>query len=286
MVSSGVAAAVAPGGDAGLAQPVAISGIPSPAGAFDGRTDARYGSTSRGAERLELAVAADDEAAATPAVPDEPRLERDTEDFLSDRPPVHVVDVEYAKSAVKVRMKPSTKSRSVAILAVGTKVRVTGVARSGFRYVSYRGKGRWVTDRYLSDKKPKNAGGGVTRTPCRAGSGMEAGLTSDAILVHRTLCARYPQVKSFGGRRGGGGFHATGQAVDVMISNRAVGADIANWVRANARRLGVSEVIYAQHIWTVQRASEGWRPMSDRGSPTANHYDHVHVSVYGNRATG
>jgi hypothetical protein len=42
------------------------------------------------------------------------------------------------------------------------------------------------------------------------------------------------------------------------------------------------EVIYRQHIWTVQRSSEGWRPMSDRGSPTANHMDHVHVSVYGN----
>ncbi|MDQ1640746.1 MAG: hypothetical protein QOJ90_97, partial [Actinomycetota bacterium] len=28
------------------------------------------------------------------------------------------------------------------------------------------------------------------------------------------------------------------------------------------------------------RSSEGWRPMADRGSTTANHYDHVHVSVY------
>jgi hypothetical protein len=27
------------------------------------------------------------------------------------------------------------------------------------------------------------------------------------------------------------------------------------------------------------RASEGWRYMEDRGSTTANHYDHVHVST-------
>jgi hypothetical protein len=39
-------------------------------------------------------------------------------------------------------------------------------------------------------------------------------------------------------------------------------------------------VIWSQHIWTVQRSSEGWRAMPDRGSTTANHYDHVHVSVY------
>jgi hypothetical protein len=30
----------------------------------------------------------------------------------------------------------------------------------------------------------------------------------------------------------------------------------------------------------VERSSEGWRYMSDRGSTTANHYDHVHVSVF------
>jgi hypothetical protein len=70
-----------------------------------------------------------------------------------------------------------------------------------------------------------------------------------------------------------------------MISDSGVGWDIAHWVRANAKSLGVSEVIYRQHIWTVQRGSEGWRSMSDRGSPTANHMDHVHVSVYGNSGT-
>ena len=114
---------------------------------------------------------------------------------------------------------------------------------------------------------------------------MESGLTPDAVLVHRTVCARFPQVTSFGGLRGGGGFHATGQAVDCMIADPKVGRRLADWVRAHARELGVSEVIYSQHIWTVQRSGEGWRSMPDRGSATANHDDHVHVSVYGHRAT-
>jgi hypothetical protein len=147
-----------------------------------------------------------------------------------------------------------------------------------------------VKDRYLARRKPAHAdagGGGISSAPCSSGSKVESGLTPDAIRVHRAICARYPQVKVFGGRRAGSdGFHSSGRAVDSMISDSAVGWQIAKWVRANARRLGASEVIYSQHIWTVQRSSEGWRSMPDRGSRTANHYDHVHVSVYGNRGTG
>ena len=48
-----------------------------------------------------------------------------------------------------------------------------------------------------------------------------------------------------------------------MISDSTVGWDMARWVRANASRLGVMEVIYRQQIWTVQRSS---RPAADVGS--------------------
>ena len=59
----------------------------------------------------------------------------------------------------------------------------------------------------------------------------------------------------------------------------STGDAIAAYVRANAAALGVTEVIWEQKIWTTQRASEGWRWMSNRGSATANHYDHVHVTT-------
>ena len=65
-----------------------------------------------------------------------------------------------------------------------------------------------------------------------------------------------------------------------MISDSGTGDAIADFARDNADALGVSEVIWAQQIWTVERSSEGWRYMEDRGSDTANHYDHVHVTVY------
>jgi len=182
----------------------------------------------------------------------------------------------------------------VAVVHKGTKLAVTKIITNGFRYVSYHGKGRWVKNKYLSDTKPKattsssNGGsgsGGISGAPCSGGSSVESGLTSDAIRVHRALCHRYPQFTSFLGRRGSGGNHGSGRALDCMISDSSVGWNAAKWVRANAKSLGVSEVIYHQQIWTVQRSSEGWRSMSDRGSPTANHMDHVHVSVYGSSGT-
>ena len=51
-------------------------------------------------------------------------------------------------------------------------------------------------------------------------------------------------------------------------------------MRAHYAELGVNYIIYSQQIWSVDRGGEGWRGMSDRGSTTANHYDHVHVTTY------
>jgi uncharacterized protein YraI len=202
-----------------------------------------------------------------------------------------VVDSKYATTQLNVRTQPSADSSVVATVSKGTKLSVTKTISSGFRYISYRGKGRWVKNQYLSDTKPKSTtsissssggGSGISQAPCPSGSSVEDGLTPDAIRVHRALCHRYPQFTSFLGLRSSSGYHGEGRALDCMISNTTVGWDAANWLRANASKLGVMEVIYRQQIWTVQRSSDGWRSMEDRGSPTANHMDHVHVSVYGN----
>lgn len=75
--------------------------------------------------------------------------------------------------------------------------------------------------------------------------------------------------------------HAVGLAVDLMVGNdTATGNAIAQWAVANAAKLDVKYVIWQQRIWSAQRATEGWRLMEDRGDPTANHMDHVHISFY------
>lgn len=74
--------------------------------------------------------------------------------------------------------------------------------------------------------------------------------------------------------------HPSGHAVDLMVyKDKAKGDAMAKYVVANADKLGVKYLIWYQQIWSRQRADEGWRPMGDRGGITANHMDHVHVTL-------
>ena len=105
------------------------------------------------------------------------------------------------------------------------------------------------------------------------------GLSAHAVAVIAAVRANFPQIGSIGTLRGGGGDHGSGHACDIMTSDVALGTAIAEYMRAHAGQLGITYVIWRQHIWSVARSGEGWRLMADRGSTTANHYDHVHVSV-------
>jgi hypothetical protein len=202
-----------------------------------------------------------------------------------------VIGTRYTTTGLNVRSAASAGSQLITVLAGGTKVSLTSGSVSGWTAILHNDNRRWVRSQYLSTTKPSasssSSSSGISYAPCKSGSGVESGLTPDAIRVHRAICARWPQVTTYYGVRADSlPYHPSGRALDSMISDSTVGWQIANWVRANASRLGVSEILYSQRIWTVQRSSEGWRYMSDRGSATANHYDHVHVTVYGNSGTG
>ena len=75
------------------------------------------------------------------------------------------------------------------------------------------------------------------------------------------------------------GEQAQGIAMDTMVAGDRAWQG-AEFLREYYSEFGVSYVIHAQRIWSVERSSEGWRAMEDRGSVTANHYDHVHVTTY------
>jgi len=90
-------------------------------------------------------------------------------------------------------------------------------------------------------------------------------------------------------RPGNDGEHPLGRACDFMLSTGGVmptpanvqrGYAIAAWAQVNAARLGIMYIIYRQRIWDIRIASAGWQLMADRGSITANHFDHVHISVF------
>ena len=160
------------------------------------------------------------------------------------------------------------------VLDAGVKVLVTGREQSGRTEVVVEGKSRWVTSGYLDDEKPM---AGITGD-CTNGSSVPSGVDPDITSVHRAVCARFPEITSYGTFRSDGE-HGQGRAIDIMVSGSR-GWEVAEYLRANYADLGIEYLIYAQKIWSVDRSGEGWRGMSDRGSVTANHYDHVHVTVY------
>lgn len=69
--------------------------------------------------------------------------------------------------------------------------------------------------------------------------------------------------------------HPSGHALDFMVYDDAAKGDaISEYLAANAGHFAVKYIIWWQHI----NRGSGWKPMGDRGSITANHYDHPHVS--------
>lgn len=85
------------------------------------------------------------------------------------------------------------------------------------------------------------------------------------------------------GQRANASDHPSGHALDFMtMSNKAQGDKTANHLLANAKRLLVKYLIWQQAI----NSGSGWRGMENRGSATANHFDHVHASFLRSGAGG
>jgi hypothetical protein len=207
---------------------------------------------------------------------------------LRPKPP-EVTGRMFATDTVNVRAEPREGSRRVTTLEWAERVPVSGRTRGEWVEVVLDAKSRWVHGDFLSDTRPEpepepepeeesHAPTGPSQAPCPS-SGVESGLVPNAVAVHRAICNAFPQITSYGGVRADSGSHGTGRAIDAMVSG-SLGWEVAEYVRANAGSLGVSEVLFSQKIWTVERSSEGWRSMESRGSATADHYDHVHVTVY------
>jgi uncharacterized protein YraI len=195
-----------------------------------------------------------------------------------------VVGKLWATADVNIRSGPSAAGAAIGRLKAGTQADVTGVTQNGWTQVVSDKHAGWVKSSYLSKSKPKpsatSAPAGVSNAPCSKSSSIEAHLTSNARAVYRAVCAAYGSaVSSFGGyRAGSAGDHGTGRAVDIMVSGDP-GTVIARYVQAHYRELHVTYVIYQQRIWLAGDPTSQWKAMEDRGSVTANHFDHVHVSV-------
>jgi hypothetical protein len=93
-------------------------------------------------------------------------------------------------------------------------------------------------------------------------------------------------ITDIGGYRAPDGYneHSSGQALDIMVgANKQLGDQVNAFLLKNAAALGIQYDLWQQTQWNPDGTTSG---MSDRGSPTANHRDHVHARVRPGMASG
>ncbi len=185
----------------------------------------------------------------------------------------------WTTAALNLWDGPGEKAKKLGVIDPLTKVSVTGRRQLDRAQIVLDGQSRWVTAAYLAESKPEPQPTGPTLGGSCSNGTSAGGAGVNIQKVHAAVCANWPSITTYGTLLGGGGDHPLGRAVDIMVGG-STGWEVAEFVRANAAALGVNYVIHAQNIWSGQRSAEGWRSMADRGSSTANHYDHVHVSTY------
>ena len=183
----------------------------------------------------------------------------------------------------------ATGSSHTGEIPKGSEVAVTGTVQSGRAQIVHNGAIRWVTARYLSSSTPAGDGG-------RSGDGgslnrgWSKGLdqaNENVKRIVRYIWGNVPEIKTmYGVRPDPLPDHPSGRAVDIMIpnyrSNKELGNRLAAYFKANHSQFRVHYIIWDQKIWNITRDREGWRSMSGRGSDTANHKDHIHITVYDN----
>lgn len=123
-----------------------------------------------------------------------------------------------------------------------------------------------------------------------SGSPAERGLRPAALHGLRAGAAKWPEIKTWGGKGGrpNKSDHPNGRAVDGMIpgwntpEGNAYGWQVARWFQGNAAALQVTYIIWDDQIW---RAGGSWKAYTHPNGPTKSatlrHLDHVHVSFLG-----
>ena len=123
--------------------------------------------------------------------------------------------------------------------------------------------------------------------------GFAEGLNPGADWLRRTIMDTFPQISTIGGRRSEDGYgeHSSGNAMDIMIPNyqgdgKALGDKIASWIAKNRDAIGADGMIWRQTSFGYGGDWSTGKTMSDRGSDTQNHMDHIHVILGKGRGAG
>ena len=188
-------------------------------------------------------------------------------------------------TSLNLRATSATDGRIVATVSRGTALAITGVTAGDRSQVIWQGVARWAYTSYLASTAPSTS---AVAIPAGVRTSGITQLNSYARDVVRVTLADFTGIRTIYGWRASSAYssdHPNGRAVDLMVSSwsTSAGSDygwkVAKYFQANASRHHVKYIIWRQSIWNAAYPDRGWRPMEDRGGATANHYDHVHVSV-------
>lgn len=119
-----------------------------------------------------------------------------------------------------------------------------------------------------------------------AGEASDTGLQRDTIATNRAVSEAFPQIEHIGGFRPDPFHeHDEGLALDILIPGDPtsregieLGDEIREFIMARADELGVTHVLWRQHVYRADGTSE---PMKDRGGDVTNHVTHLHVTTKG-----
>lgn len=114
----------------------------------------------------------------------------------------------------------------------------------------------------------------------------EAHMQVDSVRIGRAVAHKFPEITTIGGWRPSDPFpdHPSGRAVDIMIDNwdtdegKQLGDEVLAYLYGNREYFQIEYFIWRQKY--IPAEGEG-NMMEDRGSPTQNHFDHVHVTTKG-----
>lgn len=124
--------------------------------------------------------------------------------------------------------------------------------------------------------------------------GFAQGLNPGADFLRTTIMRQWPQIGDIGGRRAEDGYgeHSSGNALDVMVpgwdtpEGILLGNQVAGFLAKNREQLGLDGFIWRQTGYGYGGSFTDGKAMSDRGSPTQNHMDHLHVMLGKGRGSG
>lgn len=134
------------------------------------------------------------------------------------------------------------------------------------------------------DDNGKSRDGNLPAVPPDVGS--EAGNQVKTNRMMRAVYKEFPQLTRIGGQRQDTlKWHRDGLALDFMIDDwqsdegKKLGDDIASYLQDHGDELGIDHIMWRQRMWLGGAAKDDWSMVEDRGDPTQNHFDHVHVAV-------